>query len=468
MIRPSSDGLTDFIPAERIEELLRRPPAEPAEIQAILEKSLAKQRLELAEMAALLSVRDPELQEELFAAAHELKRTVYGNRIVLFAPLYVGNKCTNSCVYCGFRSENREVVRRTLSDEELRAEVLALVAKGHKRLVIDYGEHPDYSAEVIAHAVEIIYATKSGNGEIRRVNVNCMPLDVEGYRLMKAVGIGTYQIFQESYHRPTYAAIHPCGHKADYLWRLYGQDRAMEGGCDDVGLGALFGLYDWRFEALGLLAHAIHLEERFGVGPHTFSFPRMKDASNRAFDPTWAVSDADFKRLIAILRLSVPYTGMILTAREPAPLRRALIDFGVSQIDGGTRIEIGGYSKEAGEQDLDREQFRIGDERPLEEIVAELLAMEEIPSWCTACYRKGRTGEHFMEFAIPGFIKRFCTPNALLTLREYLCDYGSDELTAQGEALITAELAKLPEDASKSELLSRLAAIEQGERDLYF
>ena len=285
---------------------------------------------------------------------------------------------------------------------------------------------------------------------------------------MKAVGIGTYQIFQESYHRPTYAAIHPRGHKADYLWRLYGQDRAMEGGCEDVGLGALFGLYDWRFEALGLLAHAIHLEERFGVGPHTFSFPRMKDASNRAFDASWAVSDADFKRLIAILRLSVPYTGMILTAREPAPLRRALIDFGVSQIDGGTRIEIGGYSKEAGEQDLDREQFRIGDERPLEEIVAELLAMEEIPSWCTACYRKGRTGEHFMEFAIPGFIKRFCTPNALLTLREYLCDYGSDELTAQGEALITAELAKLPEDASKSELLSRLAAIEQGERDLYF
>ena len=468
MIRPNSDGLTDFIPAERIEELLRRPPAEPAEVQAILEKSLAKQRLELAEMAALLSVRDPELQEELFAAAHELKRTVYGNRIVLFAPLYVGNKCTNSCVYCGFRAENREIVRRTLSDEELRAEVLALIGKGHKRLVIDFGEHPDYSAEVIAHAVEVIYATKAGSGEIRRVNVNCMPLDVEGYRLMKAVGIGTYQIFQESYHRPTYAAIHPRGHKADYLWRLYGQDRAMEGGCDDVGLGALFGLYDWRFEALGLLAHAIHLEERFGVGPHTFSFPRMKDASNRAFDATWAVSDADFKRLIAILRLSVPYTGMILTAREPAPLRRALIDFGVSQIDGGTRIEIGGYSKEAGAQDLDREQFRIGDERSLEEIVAELLAMGEIPSWCTACYRKGRTGEHFMEFAIPGFIKRFCTPNALLTLREYLCDYASDQVKVDGESLIAAELAKLPEDANKGELLDRLAAIERGERDLSF
>ena len=468
MIRPNSEGLTDFIPAARIEELLRRAPAEPGEVHEILAKSLAKKRLELAEMAALLSVTDPELQEELFAAARELKRTVYGNRIVLFAPLYVGNKCTNSCRYCGFRVENRQVVRRTLSDDELRAEVRVLIAKGHKRLVIDYGEHPDYSAEVIAHAVEIIYATKAGNGEIRRVNVNCAPLDVEGYRKMKAVGIGTYQIFQETYHRPTYAVMHPRGNKADFLWRLYGQDRAMEGGCDDVGLGALFGLYDWRFEALGLLAHAIHLEERFAVGPHTLSFPRIKDASNRAFDPTWAVSDADFKRLIAVLRLSVPYTGMILTAREPAALRRTLIDFGCSQIDAGSRIEIGGYSEAEAEQDLDREQFRIGDCRPLDEVVGELLQMDEIPSWCTACYRKGRTGEHFMEFAIPGFIKRFCTPNALLTLQEYLIDYASPEVKTRGSAVIAAELAKLPQDAGKRELLSRLAAIEQGERDLYF
>jgi len=230
MIRPGSDGLTDFIPAKRIEELLRRPPAEPAEVHEILAKSLAKQRLSLEEMAVLLSVADPDLQEELFAAACALKKTVYGNRIVLFAPLYIGNKCTNSCVYCGFRSENRQVVRRTLSDDELRAEVLALIANGHKRLVIDYGEHPDYPAEVIAHAVETIYSTKAGNGEIRRVNVNCAPLDVEGYRRMKAVGIGTYQIFQETYHRPTYAAMHPRGRKADFLWRLYGQDRAMQGG----------------------------------------------------------------------------------------------------------------------------------------------------------------------------------------------------------------------------------------------
>lgn len=242
----------------------------------------------------------------------------------------------------------------------------------------------------------------------------------------------------------------------------------MEGGCDDVGLGALFGLYDWRFEALGLLAHAIHLEERYGVGPHTFSFPRVKDASNRALDPQYAVSDRDFKRLIAILRLSVPYTGMILTAREPARLRRELIEFGCSQIDGGTHIEIGGYSQAAGQQDLDREQFRIGDERPLDEIVGELLDTGEIPSWCTACYRKGRTGEHFMEFAIPGFIKRYCTPNALLTLSEYLADYGSAENKEKGARLIASELARLPENAAKRQLVERLAAIETGSRDLYF
>jgi 2-iminoacetate synthase len=468
MRSPHNDGLTDFIPAERIEALLVRPPAARAEVREVLAKSSAKQRLSLEEMAALLSVGDPDLLEELFAAARELKRTVYGNRIVLFAPLYIGNKCINACRYCGFRADNREIVRRTLTGEQLRAEVLALVAKGHKRLVIDYGEHPDYPAEVIARAVETIYATKAGTGEIRRVNVNCAPLDVAGYRLMKSVGIGTYQIFQETYHRPTYAVMHPRGRKADYLWRLYGQDRAMAGGCDDVGLGALFGLYDWRFEALGLLAHTIHLEERFGVGPHTLSFPRLKDASNRALDARFTTSDADFKRLIAILRLSVPYTGMILTAREPAALRRQLIDFGVSQIDGGTRIELGGYSEGAEEQDLGREQFRVGDERSLEEIVAELLEMGEIPSWCTACYREGRTGEHFMEFAIPGFIKRFCTPNALLTLKEYLVDYASQEVAAEGGRLIAAELASMADGARRDLLTERLALIDQGQRDLRF
>jgi 2-iminoacetate synthase len=262
--------------------------------------------------------------------------------------------------------------------------------------------------------------------------------------------------------------MHPTGNKADYLWRLYGQDRAMEGGCDDVGLGALFGLYDWRFEALGLLAHAIHLEERYHVGPHTFSFPRIKDASNRALDPRYALSDEDFKRLIAILRLSVPYTGMVLTAREPAELRRELIEFGCSQIDGGTRIEIGGYQENGGEQDLHKEQFLIGDTRSLDEVVDGLLDMEAIPSCCTACYQKGRTGEHFMEFAIPGFIKRFCTPNALLTLKEYLIDYASPQVKGKGDRLLARELSRLPEDDTKRELTSRLAAVDAGQRDLLF
>jgi 2-iminoacetate synthase len=468
LVRPNSEGLKDFIPAEKIETLLQRKPAEASEVRSIVAKSMDKQRLSLEEMAALLSVTDPDSLEEIFSSARTLKKNVYGNRIVLFAPLYIGNKCINTCKYCGFRCDNQKVVRRTLTDDELRAEVHALINTGHKRLVIDYGEHPDYDADVIANAVRVIYSVKSGHGSIRRVNVNCAPLDVEGYRKMKAAGIGTYQIFQETYHRPTYAAMHPAGNKADFLWRLYGQDRAMEGGCDDVGLGALFGLYDWRFEAMGLLAHAIHLEETFHCGPHTFSFPRIKDASNRALDPKYVLDDANFKRLIAILRLSVPYTGMVLTAREPAELRRQLIEFGCSQIDGGTHIEIGGYSESKSQQDLDKEQFRIGDTRPLDEIVGELLDMGEIPSYCTACYRQGRTGEHFMEFAIPGFIKRYCTPNALLTLKEYLIDYASPEVKAKGERLVTDELAKIAESETKRQLVNRLTAIENGHRDLMF
>jgi 2-iminoacetate synthase len=465
MPRPNSDGLVDFIPAERIEELLCRSPARAAEVEPILEKSRALERLSLEDMAALLSVEDPAVLEEMFEAARELKKHVYGNRIVLFAPLYIGNKCVNSCEYCGFRCGNDKIVRRTLTDDELRAEVHALVAKGHKRLVIDYGEHPDYGPETIANAVRTIYSAKNG-GQINRINVNCAPLDVEGYRLVKEAGIGTYQIFQETYHRPTYARMHRHGPKSDFLWRLYGQDRAMEAGCDDVGLGVLFGLYDWRFEAMGLLAHAIHLEETFGVGPHTFSFPRLKDASNRAVQPEYLLSDADFKRLIAILRLSVPYVGMILTARETAALRRQLLDFGCSQIDGGTHIEIGGYSESGGEQDLNKEQFRIADDRSLEEVIAELLDMGEIPSFCTACYRSGRTGEHFMELAKPGEIKHRCAPNAVVTLAEYLIDYAGPETREAGERLIERELEQLNEaDRQLAERL--LIRVREGRRDVY-
>lgn len=470
MLKPDSQGLVDFIPAGPIEELLKRTPADAAEVRSVLAKSTAKQRLSLEEMAALLSVEEPDLLEEIFEAARTLKRTVYGNRIVLFAPLYVGNKCVNSCRYCGFRCDNKEgSVRRTLTLEELKADLTALENKGHKRLILVFGEHPDYTAEFIADCVRTCYEHKVGHGEIRRVNINAAPLDVAGYRTLKQVGIGTYQIFQETYHRPTYAQMHPRGPKSDFLWRLYGLDRAQEGGCDDVGIGALFGLYDWRFEAMGLLAHTIHLEERFNVGPHTISFPRVKVASRVELERRWELGDEDFKRLIAILRLSVPYTGMILTAREPAELRRELLTFGCSQIDAGTRIELGGYAEGDSEvQDLRREQFQIGDSRPLDDVVGELIEQGEIPSYCTACYRKGRTGEHFMEFAIPGFIKRFCTPNALLTLKEYLTDYASPEVKEKGERLLAAELAKIEDGAMKKALVERLAQIEAGTRDLFF
>ncbi len=467
---PISASLPDFIPAEKIGALLKRPPATAGEVEAVLAKSMAKKRLELEEMAVLLAAEAPELRERIFDCARTLKKTVYGNRIVLFAPLYIGNKCVNSCRYCGFRAENTTgTLRRTLNEPELRAELEALERKGHKRLILVFGEHPDYTPEFMARCVKTCYDTKVGHGEIRRVNINAAPLDVEGYRTLKAAGIGTYQIFQETYHRPTYAAVHPRGPKSDFLWRLYGLDRAQEGGCDDVGIGALFGLYDWRFEALGLLAHTIHLEQRFNVGPHTISFPRIKVASNVDIDRKWEVSDADFKRLIAILRLAVPYTGMILTAREEASLRRELLEFGCSQIDAGTRLELGGYSEADTEvQDLRREQFKIGDSRPLAEVVDELIRQGEIPSYCTACYRKGRTGEHFMEFAIPGFIKRFCTPNALLTLKEYLVDYAAPDTKAAGEKLIAAELAKLPEGETKDILVQRLRDIETGKRDIFF
>jgi len=302
------------------------------------------------------------------------------------------------------------------------------------------------------------------------VNINAAPLDIEGFRTVKAAGIGTYQIFQETYHHETYARMHPKGTpKGDYSWRLNGLSRAFEAGCDDMGVGALFGLYDWRFEVLGLVTHALHLQKTYNVGPHTISFPRLRPASGVHLETGYEVSDADFKRLIAILRLAVPYTGMILTAREPAALRREAMGFGVSQIDAGSRIEIAGYTEVGASQERDREQFELGDIRPLDAVMRELIQDGYVPSFCTACYRLGRTGEHFMEFAIPGFIKRFCTPNALSTALEYLVDYASPQTRAAGEKLIGAEVAKLEEGPLKKELLDRLERIRTTEqRDLYF
>lgn len=470
MSRKLSATATDFIDDAQLTALLERPRPDSRRVRDLVAKSLDKQALAVEETADLLLADDPELVEEIFAAARTLKETVYGNRIVLFAPLYIGSECINDCAYCGFRRSNPDAVRRTLELEEIRRQVTALEEKGQKRLILVFGEHPKYNAEFIAESVRTVYGVKVGHGEIRRVNINAAPLDKEGYEIVKEAGIGTYQVFQETYHHPTYAQVHPrLTAKGDYLWRLDALSRAMEAGLDDVGIGALFGLYDWRFEVLGLVRHALFLQEFYGVGPHTISFPRLRPASGVQLDEQWQVADRDFLRLIAILRLSVPYTGMILTAREDAALRRQALSFGVSQIDAGTRIELGGYTEAGDTQCMEREQFTIGDVRSLDEVMRELVVDGHVPSFCTACYRLGRTGEHFMEFAIPGFIKRFCTPNALTTLLEYLVDYGSEETRAAGERIIAEELAKLPDDALKRELVSRLDRIRTtDDRDLFF
>jgi 2-iminoacetate synthase len=355
-----------------------------------------------------------------------------------------------------------------LTEKELKHEIEILESHGQKRLILVFGEHPKYSADFIARAVEIAYSTKHGKGEIRRVNINAAPMEVKGYKKLKKVGIGTYQIFQETYHRRTYEKYHPAGKKADFLWRLYGLDRAQKAGLDDVGIGALFGLYDWKFEVLGLLSHAIHLEKNFNVGPHTISFPRVQPAQNVKMPTDHLVSDADFKKLVAILRLSVPYTGMILTARESPRIRKAVIELGCSQIDAGSRIKLKGYSDNLSEQASDRQQFKLGDTRSLDKVMRELVKGNYIPSFCTACYRLGRTGEQFMELAIPGFIHNYCTPNAILTLREYLEDYASTGTKKAGTAAIKKALGKIGSAELKQKIARKLKRIESGERDLYF
>lgn len=465
------EGLESFIPDGEIFRLLdetRSPTKE--RVREIIQRSLDKNRLEPEEMATLINADSPELAEEIFEGARELKKRIYGNRIVLFAPLYVGNECVNRCAYCGFRADNPEVYRKTLLDDELVAEVEALEDLGHKRLIMVYGEHPKYDAHYIHDTVQAVYTVKKGPGEIRRVNINAAPLDVEGFRIVKQAGIGTYQIFQETYHRETYGKVHPSGPKSNFLWRLHGLDRAMEAGIDDLGIGALLGLYDWRFEGMALLYHTIHLEERFNVGPHTISFPRLEPAVGTDIDKITSgheVSDHDFKRLVAILRLAVPYTGLILTCRESTELRNEMLSFGVSQIDGGSSIGVGSYSQKDPEA-FKKSQFLLGDNRSLDEVVRELCDAGFIPSFCTGCYRKGRTGEHFMEFAIPGFVKRFCTPNAVLTFMEYLNDYASGETLEAGLRQIDRELEAMPASQAKEELEERMAQVRAGERDLYF
>lgn len=460
----------DFIDDAKIENLLNGPEPAPAQVSEVIAKSLSKQALSVEETAVLLNARDPEQIDSIYEAARALKKAVYGNRIVLFAPLYIGNKCVNDCLYCGFRRSNKAAVRVTLTQPEVVSQVEALEDMGHKRLILVFGERPDYDAEFIAQTVRAVYETKKGRGEIRRVNINAAPFDIDGFRTVKAAGIGTYQIFMETYNHAKYAALHPKNtRKGNYAYRLDALSRAFEAGCDDIGVGALIGLHDWRFEALGLVSHALHMQSRYGVGPHTISFPRLKPAFGMGFRPDVDVDDESFKRLIATLRLAVPYTGLILTARENAQLRRDVLSFGVSQIDAGSRIEMAGYTKTTDDQQADRQQFMLGDLRSLDEVIRELATDGYIPSFCTACYRLGRTGEHFMEFAIPGFIKRFCTPNALTTMTEYLVDYAEPETRAAGEKLVAEELAKIEDGPMKEQLLKKLEEINKIEkRDLYF
>lgn len=465
-----SDHAVDFIDEDFINGLLAGKRPDASRVREIIAKSLAKEALSVQETAALILADTPELNEEIFETARLLKKNVYGNRIVLFAPLYIGNKCVNDCSYCAFKRSNTLAIRRTLNQEEIRQQVEALENKGHKRLILVFGEHRAYDAEFIAKSVRTVYETKVGHGEIRRVNINAAPLDHEGYATVKAAGIGTYQIFHETYHHDTYARIHPADtRKGNYLYRLDGLSRAFEAGCDDVGLGVLFGLHDWRFEVMSLVTHALHLQERYNVGPHTISFPRLRPASGVDLDEKYLVNDDDFKRIIAILRLAVPYTGLILTARENADVRRECMSFGVSQIDAGSRIELGGYTEAGDAQVMEREQFQLGDVRSLDEVMRELMNDGYVPSFCTSCYRVGRTGEHFMEFSIPGFIKEFCTPNALMTLEEYLVDYATPETRQVGERLIAEEIAKLPEGDTKEMVVKRLEEIKaEGKHDLYF
>ena len=442
------------------------------EVRRILKKAEDCVRLEPDEVAVLIQNKDKETIDEMYKLAHKLKQEVYADRIVFFAPLYISDECANNCTYCGFRSSNTAMHRKTLTMDEIEEEVKIMVEEGQKRTVLVYGESPNTQVDFMVDTVKKVYDVKTEHGEIRRANINCAPLRVEELKKLKDIGIGTFQVFQETYHHETYRKVHPQGTiKGHYRWRLYSMDRAQEAGVDDNGIGVLFGLYDWRFEVMGLLYHTIHLEEKFnGVGPHTISFPRITQAKDTPYSehPEYEVSDEDFKKIIAILRLSIPYTGLICTARETNEVRREVLPLGVSQIDAGTRIGVGAYAKSKRANAIpDKEQFTIEDSRTLDDVVREICEMGEIPSFCTACYRAGRTGEEFMKVAKSKFVHNFCIPNAIFTLKEYLLDYASEETKKIGNETLAKHIEQFKEDEPVyKEIKEALERIENGERDL--
>jgi len=434
-------------------------------LASALNRAAELKGLSLAEAAGLLCASDPGLHAEILSAAAQVKQAVYGDRIVFFAPLYVSNTCQNDCTYCGFRRSNSSAKRVRLTPDQVKEQVRALERLGHKRLLLVFGEGPADTPEYIVSAVEATYSVREGRGAIRRVNVNCAPLTVEGFRRLKEAGIGTYQVFQETYHRPTYTEVHPSGPKANYEWRVQAPDRAMQAGLDDIGMGVLYGLYDHRYDTLALLAHASYLDGRYGAGPHTLSVPRIEPAEGAplAQRVPYPVDDETFKRIVAVLRLAVPYTGIILSTRESPQLRDELIRLGVSQISAGSKTSPGGYL----EEEKATPQFQVGDHRSLDEMIGSLCEVGFTPSFCTACYRAGRTGPDFMYLAKPGFIQNFCSPNAILTLKEYLLDYASPEVRAAGERLIAQHLQGLPTEALRNRVQGLLERIEAGERDLF-
>ncbi len=475
-LRP--DG-SDFIDDAEIERLLRET-AEPdaARARDIIAKAMAIETLSLAELSVLMRVRDPHLWDEMRAAAGAIKHKVYDNRIVTFAPLYLASRCVNDCVYCGLRRSNSAVDRRILDMDAVRAEVAALAGKlGHKRLVVAYGEHPESGVDYISESIRAIYSVsvpaRRGKGQIRRVNVNAAPMHVGELRQLKQCGLGTYQVFQETYNRHLYAQLHPPGTlKGHFQWRLTAMHRAQDAGIDDNGIGVLYGLSDWRFELLGQQAHALEMERFCGIGPHTLSFPRLEPAVNTPFvkNPQWRVSDDDFQRIVVLARLAIPYSGLIITARETPEIRRRLLPLGVTQMDAASNIGVGAYAEGQEHQRGERQQFLLGDPRGLDEVIREWAAMGCITSFCTAGYRCGRTGHCIMDLLRSGAEGKFCKLNAVLTFKEWLDDFATPETQAVGETLLRRELAEIQErqPAIWPTFHAQYQRIVAGERDLYF
>ncbi len=467
-----------FIDAKKIRETIESAKPTHSRVREILRKAEGLKGLSAEEAAVLLNADSPELETELLAAAGRIKEHIYGRRLVLFAPLYIGNRCSNDCLYCSFRAGNTDLVRRSLSFAEIENETRALLREGHKRVLMLSGEDATEGIDRFLEAMKRVYAVREtpprgGQGaNIRRINVEIAPLEVSEFRRLKEAKIGTYACFQETYDPELYSAFHKSGPKADYENRLLVMDRAMEGGIDDVGIGALFGLGDFRFEVLGMLKHAEHLEAVFGCGPHTVSVPRIEPAHGApaAMSVPKALSDHEFRRVVATLRLALPYTGLILSTREGEELRNELFKYGVSQVSAGSRTDPGSYSEDAAGAHQGAHagsQFQLGDHRSLQEVVAKLAELDYVPSFCTGCYRKGRVGADFMDLAKPGLIRRFCEPNAMFTYAEYLRDFADEETQRAGFELTRRLIATLPDEETKDKARTGLAAIEGGERDVY-